>query len=187
MMDNKQAQIIRSAQRLFLKHGYLKVSMSDIAEELEISRPTLYKSFANKEAVLDGLLTLHAEECRAEVQLRLPKARTFPKKLQTIFDIWVIEPFAMAIGNENGRDLMLNGSTYYPLVFERTYQLIQDELQSVIEGEVDSKSLIPVRDLSQLLSLSVKGLKASAQTEEDLRRLVKGLIVMTTAVIEKRG
>ncbi len=182
-MEAKQLLVIRSAQKLFLKHGYLKVSMSDIAEDLGISRPTLYKSFANKETILDALLTVHSEECRLETEKRLPKATTFAKRLQTVLDIWVIDPFAMAIENENGRDLMSNGPVYSPLVFDRTYKLIQDEIYKILLEDFPAQSPISAKDLAQTLSFAIKGIKSSATSVAEMKKLMKGIMLLTRAFV----
>ena len=52
----KREQIIQAAKLLFLKDGYKRTSMEAIRAEAQVSKPTLYNHFENKEA-LNILLT----------------------------------------------------------------------------------------------------------------------------------
>src|SRR6185312_9910431 len=45
-------RVIEVARKKFLTQGYSKVSMSEIAAELNISKKTLYREFADKEDLL---------------------------------------------------------------------------------------------------------------------------------------
>ena len=59
----RQNEIIDAAQRLFFERGFDGVSMDDIARDLELSKPALYRYFRNKESlylavVLRGIVVL---------------------------------------------------------------------------------------------------------------------------------
>jgi AcrR family transcriptional regulator len=57
----KARQIVETARRLFLDHGYDASSMDAIAREAGVSKATLYVHFDNKEALFAALIE---EECR---------------------------------------------------------------------------------------------------------------------------
>jgi AcrR family transcriptional regulator len=46
--DERRAQVLRIAQELFSTEGYHHVSMDDIAERAEVSKPVLYRHFPSK-------------------------------------------------------------------------------------------------------------------------------------------
>lgn len=52
----KEEQIIKSAKELFLKYGYKKVSMSEIAENANITKRTLYSYFKDKDDILNYII-----------------------------------------------------------------------------------------------------------------------------------
>ena len=55
--DNFSAQrIVMAARRHFFAHGFRSVTMDDLAEELGMSKKTLYTSFPSKEALLRSVL-----------------------------------------------------------------------------------------------------------------------------------
>jgi TetR/AcrR family transcriptional regulator, mexJK operon transcriptional repressor len=43
--------ILKAAERLFLKHGYLDVAMDQVAAEAKVSKQTIYAHFQNKESL----------------------------------------------------------------------------------------------------------------------------------------
>lgn len=50
--DQKRDAILRTAAALFLKVGYDRASLNDVAAMLNISKPTLYTYFPSKDAIL---------------------------------------------------------------------------------------------------------------------------------------
>ncbi len=50
----KREAVLLTAAHLFLKQGYRKTSMEDIARQLEITKPALYHYFTSKDAILVG-------------------------------------------------------------------------------------------------------------------------------------
>lgn len=52
----KREQIIQAAKLLFLKDGYKRTSMDAIRAEAQVSKPTLYNHFDNKEALFVGII-----------------------------------------------------------------------------------------------------------------------------------
>lgn len=50
--DTKREAILRTAVRLFLHHGYARTSLTDVAQQLNITKPALYHYFHNKEDIL---------------------------------------------------------------------------------------------------------------------------------------
>src|ERR1044071_4081959 len=54
--DERQEQILDAAAAVFIRLGYDKTTMSDIAEEAGTSRRTVYLYFKGKEKLFEGLL-----------------------------------------------------------------------------------------------------------------------------------
>ncbi len=65
MMTTKD-RIIQYAGTLFLRNGIKSVSMDDIAAGLAVSKKTLYKSFANKDEIVLGVMTQHLNKVQGE-------------------------------------------------------------------------------------------------------------------------
>lgn len=48
----KREAVLRTAARLFLERGSARVSMNDVAEQLNVTKPALYTYFASKDEIL---------------------------------------------------------------------------------------------------------------------------------------
>jgi AcrR family transcriptional regulator len=51
----RRAEILEAAKICFLRYGYGKTSLDDIAKQAGLSRPLLYRKFANKEAIFSAV------------------------------------------------------------------------------------------------------------------------------------
>lgn len=54
---NRRDLIVAAAADLFARHGYSRVGMNDLAEAVAISRPALYRHFANKQELLAEVIS----------------------------------------------------------------------------------------------------------------------------------
>ena len=74
-----RSMILRAAERCIQRHGIRKTTMDDIARDARISRPSVYRYFADRE---DLLLALMSEHSRALTE----RARRFIDKYPTVED-----------------------------------------------------------------------------------------------------
>ncbi|MBC7790729.1 MAG: TetR/AcrR family transcriptional regulator [Anaerolineae bacterium] len=184
-MENKEQTIEEAALRLFHRHGYTKVTMMDIAEASGMSRPSLYSAFRNKEAIFAALMERHGEKSERDTQEQVARRKNLSDKLECIFDIWIIQPFASVIDSENGADLLANTSTYAPEAAADLYARFERQLVGVLKPEMSRKRGMATQDLAHILMMATKGLKASTATLAELRRMTDGLIAMAVATVGK--
>ncbi|WP_343237241.1 TetR/AcrR family transcriptional regulator [Xanthomonas sp.] len=182
-LSAKDTRIVDAALQLFLRHGYRKVSVGDIAEAARMSRPSLYASFANKEAIFAALVLRQREQCMAQAALRLKPGQDLQARLRQLFDIWVLEPVAAVIDSENATELLANCGDYAPEALADLYAHLEAQLVAALQPEVRADAAMSAADIAYILRLATTSLKASADNEADLRRLVGGLIVMAVATV----
>ncbi|MBS48736.1 MULTISPECIES: TetR/AcrR family transcriptional regulator [Sphingobium] len=65
-------QIVEATRILFVRHGYRRTSMDDIAREAGVAKATLYLHFSGKVAIFAMML----DRCQAEVESRVVAAET---------------------------------------------------------------------------------------------------------------
>lgn len=65
--DEKRAQILKSAAKVFAESGYDRASMTQLARECGISKANIYHYYDSKDAVLFGLLDTYLSELRDRV------------------------------------------------------------------------------------------------------------------------
>lgn len=182
-MDPKETRILDAAFDLFYRHGYRKVSMSDIAEASQMSRPTLYASFANKEAVFAALVLRQRVHNEAATAQRLPGADGLAARLACLFEIWVVEPAASVIDSPNGIDLLANCGSYAPQALADIYAHLENHLAAVLAPALREPALMSAREIAYILRVATTGVKASADSLPALRQVVAGMITMALATV----
>jgi AcrR family transcriptional regulator len=180
-VELKAKSIVDAAYPLFQRHGFRKVTMSDIAEAAEMSRPTLYAVFPNKEAVFGAIAEQLMEDIDGMLAPRLARATTLEAKLSCIFDAWIIEPFASVIDSPSGLDLLANSASYAPDAVDAHYARFEECLFAALKPELPRKRGLTARDLAHIMSLATRGIKATTTTLAELRRMTSGLITMAVA------
>jgi AcrR family transcriptional regulator len=182
-MQTKEDRIIEASFHLFLRHGYRKVSMSDVAEAAHMSRPSLYASFANKEAIFAALVRRQCVLNLAETKARLHQVSGLHERLSCVFDIWLIEPVASVIDSENATELLANCAAFAPQALAELYEQMEAQLFAVLSDGVSDDQASVARDTAKILRLASSGIKASTENLPELRRLVQGLIAMAVAAL----
>jgi TetR/AcrR family transcriptional regulator, cholesterol catabolism regulator len=68
-----EQRIIEKAQELFFRYGLKSVTMDDIATKLGVSKKTIYQYFADKEALVEGVVQREIDhdvtECQSHITL----------------------------------------------------------------------------------------------------------------------
>ena len=109
MAGGTKERILETALALFARSGYLGTSMSDIADQLGITKAALYKHYAGKQEILDRIIQrmrrMDYERAEAydmpetepdgfaEAYLRTPLDRIHAYSVAQ-FDHWTKEPFS---------------------------------------------------------------------------------------------
>ncbi len=84
--DIEKKDVIRQAAReLFIRFGYSKTSMDDIAAESNLAKPTLYYYYENKEAIFNEIVVEEARQFMDRVERKLPKNLPADEKLVFFF------------------------------------------------------------------------------------------------------
>lgn len=83
--DSVRKRIIAGARRTFFTHGLRAVTMDDLAEELGMSKKTLYAHFAGKTALIEAMLIEKFQEVESELERITSELSTdFPGALQQV-------------------------------------------------------------------------------------------------------
>lgn len=190
MESDKISRVLEAARAVFLRYGFRRVTMQDIADEVGISRPALYLVFSNKEEVfLAAIRDLSAEMIRG-IREGLPAHLTIENKLRFAFEIWSIQTYAVMQTSPDARDLIecVHGfarqtSNEMNADFEGVLVEIFAPLVSCSLKSADGLSDLDLAQTARLLAASAHGFKDAATSVDDLRRMVHGLITLTVVAL----
>src|SRR5258708_17518325 len=89
--DGIHLGILTNAARLFSAQGYMRASISDLADACKLSRGALYHYFDSKEAILFAILDAHIREMIADVEAAMAGNATtleqLPAAIQAIVEL----------------------------------------------------------------------------------------------------
>lgn len=183
MTERKTNRVVDAARRMFLRHGYRRVTMGDIAAEAGISRPALYLVFPSKEEIFMAALARYFVETLVEIREVAGRATGVDRKLTQLLEIWCVRPFETAQANPDAKDLYESGLEFANEVFER-YSAEFDEIMSqLLKPLVKAQSTVrfPAIQVARLMVGAVIGFKQTARDGGQLRQMIAALVTIVLA------
>ena len=181
MSDKHRNEIIDAAAAAFMRYGYRRVTMGDLAKEAGISRPTLYAVFANKEEVFRAVAGQMMERALAEIRERVAGPLTLAEKLEQVFEIWVVRTYELIHQSPDAKELIECTQAFSQDLIEHAYAELESVLVSVIAPHAAGGPR--PEQLAHTLAASVRGIKENARDVDDLRALLEGLVAMTVGTL----
>lgn len=156
---NQKERIVEQAMQMFVSQGIKSVRMDDIAQQLGVSKRTLYELFGDKEGLLYLAMDHYFEQSRLERAAACSEARN------------VLEAMFMVLGGvmDNAvviQRLMNNLRKFYPAVYEKMVRegsaKSRRDLQDMLEKGIADGLFVGTINLD--LAISVLYYTASALT-----------------------
>lgn len=184
MTSRKRHQILIAARSAFLRYGYKRVNMADIAEAAGVSRPALYVLFKNKEEIFIGVFLQWVEETVAEIVAAMATAPTIHAKLERAFDIWSVQPFELVMTSPDAHELIECTVGFARATQRDGYARFEEAITPVLAPlakELPGAMSIPAGRIAQLLARAVQGFKQSADSTDELRAMINDLLDLVLA------
>jgi AcrR family transcriptional regulator len=133
-------RIVRAAIKNFLNYGYEKASLSTIAKEVGIKKPSLYHHFKNKDMIFEASIDFLLSSIEEKVIITYEKEKTARYNLERFFNavIEVNSELSLLAGSHFDKPydllaLLRTSLNHFPALQERinTYY---DGLASTLEG-----------------------------------------------------
>lgn len=167
----RQAAIIDAARDVFMRYGFRKTSMDDLARAAGLSRQGLYLHFANKQTLFKAMVMQLLEAMRSDARKALARDDIgIEDRVLDAFDAM----FAKAVGSENLDELF---ATMVELFGRLNVRAIEDELASDVAQALHSAGVaeqwkdteVSVKNLAELLFAASDGIKRRARTPAEYR------------------
>jgi AcrR family transcriptional regulator len=186
MSSEKQEKILGAAWPVFLKYGYKRVTMGDIADAAGISRPALYLIFNKKEDVFTAVVRHNSNHRLEEIREALARSgKSAKEKLKFAFEVWTVRPFDTIMGSEEAKELLDCGFGFARDTMEQSYAsfqaLITPILQPLLKGSAIKN--LSAKQIAHILTSSVRGFKLVSKNSAELRAMIDDLLNMTLAAL----
>jgi AcrR family transcriptional regulator len=182
--NEKEVRVLDAAKTVFVRHGYRRVTMQDIAEEAGISRPALYLIYANKEEVFKAAARRLAAESMRAIRADLGRHASLEARLNFTFELWSVYPFQLMLSSPDAKEIVDCTHSFA----KDTIQAITVEFEALLVEILEPlastrKSILPIPQVAHLLSASVHGYKEAASSVDELRSMIAGIITLTLAAL----
>src|SRR5271169_5085247 len=79
--DDARERILAAAERCIDRHGIRKTTMDDVASEVGLSRPSVYRYFADRDDLLIELITRHARALLVRARKSVARQSNLPDQI----------------------------------------------------------------------------------------------------------
>lgn len=180
----RRDQVVQAAIDVFLRYGYARTTMTDIAQAAGLSRPTLYLTFPDKDSIFHAVVDAMVESKLTEIRQRLPRFRGFEAKLRFACEAWGAEGFELVQAHPDAKDI-------FDLGFASVcngYAAFGDLLAEIISAPLAESGLdIGAADLAQTIMYAIKGFKEVARDGTEMRRMIGVHVAVVAAALRRNG
>ncbi len=189
MMQTKEEKILTAARGVFMRYGFKRATMSDLADAAQMSRPALYLIFSSKEEVFRSLVTQVFNELLCEVREGLSKHDDVIDKLTFAFEVWCVRPFEMTQVSPDAKDILDSGYEFAAEITSQAFSDFETILSAVIQPIISSQAekKLSSDQLAHILATAVQGFKESATSVVQLRQMIEGLITIVVAGLQNQS
>ena len=166
-LASRKTQVVEAASGVFLRYGYARTTMADLAGAARLSRPTLYELFPGKDELFSAVIHHLSEKTLQGYRDRLPKLRTTRTRLHGFCGDWGTHGFRLSERHPDAKDLFDFG---FPAVREMYEDFIQF-LVGVISSEPHAAK-VPLEKVVRNLVFSLSGLKQAARDVGQMEELI---------------
>lgn len=165
---DKHDRAVKAAAEQFLRYGFQRTTMADIAHASGFSRPALYLLLPGKEHAFEAAVLHLNDVLMAQIESTLESCTTMRDRLIAICDLWLVQVYGLKLGNPDAKDM---DDLAFPVV-RTVYARLQDRIAEILADENSDAHPSPV-SLARLLVFSVRGLGATAENLADMQKLTR--------------
>jgi len=179
---SRRELILDAALVQFLRFGFRRTAMEDVAREAGVSRATLYTCFRNKDAIFRELSEgLHARALAAAEQA-LGGAGPLARRIGDAIEARTLPFLEIVDGSSHGGEISDESSRLCGDLVARSEALFQKRLAAALRaaarrGELDLRAAgTSAPAAAEALSLATLGLKHGSTGSDDFRRRLRAFL-----------
>jgi AcrR family transcriptional regulator len=168
MSDDKAKRAITAAADVFLRYGYARTTMGDIAKAAGMSRPALYLLFPGKEQLFAAATMQMSKQRLEDIRAAIHDCDGLQQKLVVGFEMLLLGVFALQQTTPDARDM---DDLSFPVVGE-IYTMFVGFFAEVI-NEARTRISMPADQIARVLLFGLRGLREVAKSEEDFAQMIR--------------
>jgi AcrR family transcriptional regulator len=190
-MESKNVEkIVVEAKKVFLRYGFKRTTMADLAEAAQMSRPALYLVFPSKEEVFIAVAERFIAEMLEEVRQGIPPLKTAPPKLKFAFEVWYVRPFELIKASPDACDLfeskeaLIRAKANFIKAKADFEAIVADVLKPLVREQSGIK--LTASKIAEILCSAAHGFKETANNATELRQMLDDHLTLVLAGLGRR-
>jgi AcrR family transcriptional regulator len=181
-IDRRREAILAAAFVQFMRYGYRRTAMEDIARETGVSRASLYRHFANKEEIFRSLAEGLHDEAVAAAEQALEAPGPIAERVRGALEAKSVRFLDVMHGSPHGAELVDESSRLCGDLAStseaRVQKLLTEALRAAARaGEIDlARAGVSAVAAAELLVLAAAGLKHGAGDVDAFRTRLAALV-----------
>ncbi|MEM7098760.1 MAG: TetR/AcrR family transcriptional regulator [Pseudomonadota bacterium] len=187
--EGTEHNLLRAALETFSAYGFKRTSLDEIARQANVSRPTIYTYFKNKEDILRAVSQGIHDATLSAIDEALNSEQDLSRRLTEAFWAWSKPFMGILFGSRHGAELIGAGSAIAADISinarDRFCALLAETLRRAHQNKnIDlTRGSLTVEDAAEYLVLSLNGLSSGEADEQTYRKRLNTLVrVFLTAV-----
>ncbi|HLY87559.1 MAG TPA: TetR/AcrR family transcriptional regulator [Acetobacteraceae bacterium] len=180
----RSRQIVKAAIGVFLRYGYARTTMGDIAQAAGLTRPTLYLSFPDKDSIFQVVVETLVADKLAEIRQGMAARETLHDKLGFACEAWGAEGFDLVRAHPDAKDM-------FDLGFGAVcagYGAFEEVLAELVAEPLAAAGLtMTAAELAHVLVFAIKGFKDIARDGVEIRRMITMQVAIVAAALDAGG
>lgn len=166
----KEDQILGAAESVFVRYGFARTTMSDIAKAAGMSRPALYLQFPDKEAIFSRVIENMDAQALAKIRTAIAGIVPLDEKLLHACTRWGMHGVELAAAFPDAADLF---DLRFPAV-RQVYRNFQALVVEILQTNIKTWPMpVSPEDYALTLTYGMRGLRDAAPDSQDMRRLIQ--------------
>jgi AcrR family transcriptional regulator len=166
---DKRAKALASAYDVFLRYGFRRTTMDDIAKEAGMSRPALYLLFKNKPEIFRALAQDVCVRCLSGAEAVLKTRLKKSDKLLAILDLGMLDVMEELARSPHGEELIGVEHEIAADIDTHWHKNLSGFLSHVIGGDEAHVRSVFILD-------AIQGMKQRGVTVADMRVTLKSML-----------
>jgi len=185
----KEEKVLSAAEGCFVRYGFRKTTMGDIALAAQVSRPALYLVYSSKEDVFRAVVARLFATMLTELGEGIDVRGEPIEQLQFAFEVWCVRPFEIVQNAPDAADLLENSRQLSADAWNKAEAdfetIVTDILSRVMQGQGGPG--LSAAQVAHVLATAVPGFKESARSVADLRGRIKDLLDLVLDGLQARA
>jgi AcrR family transcriptional regulator len=181
----RRDDVVRAAIGVFLRYGYARTTVGDIAQAAGLRRPTLYLTFPDKERIFTAVVKKMIDDKLTEIREGSQRQKTLEAKLRFACNAWAAEQgYEVVQAHPDAADMFDLGFKSVCAGYDQFHELLAEILD---EPLARSSLELSTRDAARAVVFAMRGFKDVATSGAEMRRLIEIHVKLVAGAIKPKS